>query len=420
MKILRYLLLFLLIPSVVFGATLVFKTGFESTVALNDWTSGEQTWDPGTDGVTGYHVPNDFPGWWRNTLDAYLPKFNFVENCSTCLASIVPGAGVGGSNALKLEIADPDGDARLSLELRGYATGADWDNFNKTCIKFDYKLSAAPTSWFVMNEWRVAGGGHHVLLMYTNPLRWMWQQRPAAAQSSPSGAEVPINEYFQMIVFFERGNPGRTLIKQKRADPATEEVLFDSTPNNESTGGVYSYHAIKHYGSNTPDVYIDNLSFFDCDDADDLPAWDTDIVVPVVTVEATDATAQEEGPTTGYWTIKCEPACAGETITFVYSGTADIDTDYNTDDEDGTKAITGASATITLTPVDDSELDPGQIATLTIQSGTGYSVGGASSDSISIEDNDDIGQVVVSGMSGVGAGTGSVTYDPLGSGGWSK
>jgi len=141
---------------------------------------------------------------------------------------------------------------------------------------------------------------------------------------------------------------------------------------------------------------------------------------PTVTVAATDADAAEEGSATGTWTISCSPNCTGETINYSFSGAAILDTDYNCDDEDGSIAINGASDTITLTPVDDSDPEVSETATLTVTSGTGYTVGSPASDNISIVDNDEAQESGVSGASGLGSGTGKFTYDSSGSGSYAR
>jgi len=141
---------------------------------------------------------------------------------------------------------------------------------------------------------------------------------------------------------------------------------------------------------------------------------------PTITVTATDDTATEENTTTGEWTIACSPDCAGETINFSYGGSATLNTDYNTDDEDGSKTITGASATITLTPVDDDIQDISEVAVLTIDSGAGYGIGSPSSANISIIDNDGAQNQGIAGITVDASGSGNIVYDSTGSGSWSR
>jgi len=160
------------------------------------------------------------------------------------------------------------------------------------------------------------------------------------------------------------------------------------------------------YGGTAPD-----MGYFEYDDPQSEP---------VVSVVATDATAQEESTTTGTWTIYCAPDCAGETINYSFSGDAVLDTDYDCDDEDGTIDITGASDTIVLTPVDDSAQDVNEVAILTVDAGTGYTVGSPSSANITIEDNDGAQEAGVAGITVDASGSGKVTYDPSGSGSWTR
>ena len=171
--------------------------------------------------------------------------------------------------------------------------------------------------------------------------------------------------------------------------------------------------------------FADNAGNFTTKQDDNGDGWERGAYASptsglTITVTATDATATEESTTTGEWTIACSPNCAGETINFSYSGTADIDDDYDTDDETGDIVITGANDTITLTPVDDDVQDIGEVAILTITSGTGYKLGSPISASITIEDNDGAQDQGVSGISGSGSGCFTYTPDGSGSGSWTR
>ena len=200
--------------------------------------------------------------------------------------------------------------------------------------------------------------------------------------------------------------------------PQDESALIDNSNTDSTIGAEY-------------DDYITTGEFSDLPDTESLTTgsqgdygsdWDFGAIIPdlIVTVTATDDTATEENTTTGQWTISCSPDCAGETINFSYSGSAILNTDYNTDDEDGSKTITGASATITLTPVDDDIQDVGETATLTIDSGTGYTVGSPSSANISIVDNDGAQDQGIAGITVDASGSGNIVYDSTGSGSWSR
>jgi len=121
---------------------------------------------------------------------------------------------------------------------------------------------------------------------------------------------------------------------------------------------------------------------------------------PVVTIVATDGTATEAGPTVGLFTISCSPACSGETINYTISGTATLNTDYNMDDEDGAITITGSSTTITVIPVDDSDVESTETVYIGIAEGTGYTVATPDEAFVVIVDNDTEGSQAIQGIKG--------------------
>ena len=54
-----------------------------------------------------------------------------------------------------------------------------------------------------------------------------------------------------------------------------------------------------------------------------------------------------------------------------------------------------ASATVTVTPVDDSDSEGDETVELTLASGTGYTIGSPGSDTVTIADNDTGGGLIV-------------------------
>jgi hypothetical protein len=111
--------------------------------------------------------------------------------------------------------------------------------------------------------------------------------------------------------------------------------------------------------------------------------------VPTVTIAATDATASETLPNNGVWTVtRTGPTTAALTVNFSKSGSATDGTDYNSIGTSVTIPVGAASATITLTPIDDALVEGSETAIITLASGTGYAVGSPSSDTVTITDND--------------------------------
>ena len=106
-----------------------------------------------------------------------------------------------------------------------------------------------------------------------------------------------------------------------------------------------------------------------------------------VTVTAIDSSAIEEGQETGTYRISCSPNYSGQPVGFVMGGTAAEGQDCNLS-HTSPVSITGSYLDITLTPVDDSEQEGTETATLTLQPGSGYDVGAQGYASITIADND--------------------------------
>jgi hypothetical protein len=116
----------------------------------------------------------------------------------------------------------------------------------------------------------------------------------------------------------------------------------------------------------------------------------TVVLPPVVTVSATDASAAETGPNTGTFTITRSYATnTALVVNFTLGGTASAG-DYAAVSSPVTIPANQASAAVVITPVDDPTLEQPETVLLTLQTGSGYSVGGASSATITITDNDNV------------------------------
>lgn len=111
---------------------------------------------------------------------------------------------------------------------------------------------------------------------------------------------------------------------------------------------------------------------------------------PQVIVNATDASASESPLDTGTFTISLDRINSGGLLTVNYSigGTASPGSDYTALSGNVTIPNGQQSATITLTPLDDLDIEPVETVTITISSGAGYTVGAPSSASINITSND--------------------------------
>jgi hypothetical protein len=121
-------------------------------------------------------------------------------------------------------------------------------------------------------------------------------------------------------------------------------------------------------------------------------------VDPVVSVAATDASGAEQSSDTITFTIT-RSANLGTSIAvnLTWTGTATFGTDYSVSVSGGTLSANGlqltlaagaSTAMLTVTPIDDTPVEPTETVILTIATGTGYAVGSPSSATGSITDND--------------------------------
>ncbi|HEX5591393.1 MAG TPA: Calx-beta domain-containing protein [Candidatus Limnocylindrales bacterium] len=118
---------------------------------------------------------------------------------------------------------------------------------------------------------------------------------------------------------------------------------------------------------------------------------------PTVSLAATDASAGEAGSNVGVFTITRAANLTGSlVIGLAWSGTAST-ADYSVSVSGGTLAadrssitMSGgvASATITITPVDDTAVESAETVSLALVAGTGYGLASPTSGSVSIADND--------------------------------
>jgi serine protease len=108
-----------------------------------------------------------------------------------------------------------------------------------------------------------------------------------------------------------------------------------------------------------------------------------------VSISATDASAAEAGSDPGVFTItRTGSTAAVLAVNLAITGTATNGVDYQSIANSVTIAAGAASATVTVTPIDDTGVDPGETVIATIQPGIGYDIGSANSATVTIADND--------------------------------
>jgi|GEM_PF-381965 len=135
---------------------------------------------------------------------------------------------------------------------------------------------------------------------------------------------------------------------------------------------------------------------------------------PQVTINATDASASENPLDTGTYTVSLNAVnnSGPLTVNYTVGGTASSGSDYNT--LSGTIIIpTGQqSGTITVTPIDDIEVESEETVVLTLSSGAGYTVGTPSSAIVNIISEDitpPMGNIALNKLTNSSSGTESAS-----------
>jgi len=124
-----------------------------------------------------------------------------------------------------------------------------------------------------------------------------------------------------------------------------------------------------------------------------------------ITVAATDASAAEAGLDAGTFTLtRTGDTSAPVDVVIAMSGTATNGTDYSSIGTTVSFVASQTTATINVTPIDDSTAESSETATLTLQPGAGYDLGTQTSATVTIADNDTA--VTPAGNPGGGGGGG--------------
>jgi hypothetical protein len=111
--------------------------------------------------------------------------------------------------------------------------------------------------------------------------------------------------------------------------------------------------------------------------------------LPTVTIAATDGTATEVGPTTGALTVtRTGSTTAALTVAYTVSGTATAGGDYAALSGGVTIPAGATSAPITVTPIDDTVVEPNETVIVTLAANSAYTVGTPASATVTITSND--------------------------------
>jgi hypothetical protein len=119
--------------------------------------------------------------------------------------------------------------------------------------------------------------------------------------------------------------------------------------------------------------------------------------LPTVSVSVLDAAASETGPDTGAIRLtRTGSTAAALTVNFTVSGSATNGTDYQTIATSKIIPAGSATADVTVTPIDDTSIEPTESVSITLSASAAYTVGTPSSGSVDIADNDTSSSPIVS------------------------
>ena len=112
-------------------------------------------------------------------------------------------------------------------------------------------------------------------------------------------------------------------------------------------------------------------------------------VLPTVSITASDATATEAGPTNGAFTVnRVGDTSAALTVNYTVNGTATSGADYIALGGSVTIAAGQTSASISIVPVDDAEVEVDESVIVTLSADAAYTVGAANSDTVTLISDD--------------------------------
>ena len=111
--------------------------------------------------------------------------------------------------------------------------------------------------------------------------------------------------------------------------------------------------------------------------------------LPTVTIAATDATATEAGATTGRFTLtRTGATTAALTVNYSVGGTATAGSDYVALAGSVQFPAGAATATVTLTPIDDATVETTETVVATLSVNAAYLVGAGASATVTIQSDD--------------------------------
>ena len=114
-------------------------------------------------------------------------------------------------------------------------------------------------------------------------------------------------------------------------------------------------------------------------------------IAQTVTLQATDSTASEAGPQTGQFTVtRTGSTTSSLAVSFTVTGTATTGLDYNGLGGSVTIPAGSASATVTVTPIDDLLIEGSETVIATLAPDAAYTIGTQKTGTVTIADDDTV------------------------------
>jgi hypothetical protein len=127
--------------------------------------------------------------------------------------------------------------------------------------------------------------------------------------------------------------------------------------------------------------------------------------LPTVSISATDSSAAEPGANTGKFTITRTNASGDLAVLYAITGTATNGSDYSTLAASVIIPNGQTTATVTVTPINDSSIESSETVILTLQASSGnYNVGTPSNATVNIADDDTVNAAFTTNPNWTGSG----------------
>jgi hypothetical protein len=173
-------------------------------------------------------------------------------------------------------------------------------------------------------------------------------------------------------------------------DVLTYQWSFTSMPAGSSATLSGASSVAPSFTADRVGTYVLSLTVTDPSGASDTDSVTVNAFTPAtVTVTASDASASEAGPDAGAFTFtRTGSTAAALLVQYTVGGSATNGTDYTALGGSVTIPAGAASATVTVTPIDDPNAEGAETVAVTVQPDGAYTVGAPSAASVSIADND--------------------------------